>query len=101
MSFIKVANTNEVIPGILKAVEINSTQILLVNLAGNYFALGNICKHRGCPLSAGILRGEVIECACHGSQYNVKTGVIVRGPTKEPESSYEVKVENDQILIKI
>ena len=85
----------------MKEAEADSTQILLVNLANDYFAIGNICSHKGCKLSTGTLTGEVVQCRCHGSQYKVKTGEIVRGPTKKPEPAYEVKVENDQILVKI
>jgi 3-phenylpropionate/trans-cinnamate dioxygenase ferredoxin subunit len=101
MSFVRVTSKSELVPGTMKDVEVNSIQILLVNLDDNYFAIGNICKHKGCKLSMGTLTGEVVQCPCHGSRYNVRTGEIVRGPTTEPEPSYEVKIENDQILVKV
>ncbi len=101
MSFVPVAVKGEVTPGLMKAVQVNSTHILLINLAGDYYAIGNICKHQGCPLSAGILMGEIIVCACHNSRYNVKTGAVVGGPATEPEPTYEVQVDRDQILVKL
>ena len=79
----------------------DSIHVLLVNVADNYFAIGNVCKHMGCRLSSGVLRGDVVECPCHGSRYSVKTGENVRGPTTKSEPTYEVKVENDQIFVKV
>ncbi len=100
MSFVKVAEKDELSPGTMKGAKANSTHVLLVNLDGSYYAIGNICKHMQCELSGGTLKGEVITCPCHGSQYNVKTGAVVRGPTKAPEPAYEVKVEGEQVLVK-
>jgi 3-phenylpropionate/trans-cinnamate dioxygenase ferredoxin subunit len=53
----------------------------------------------GCELSYGLLNGENVTCACHGSVFNVKTGSVVRGPAKKPTPTFEVKVEGDQILV--
>ena len=39
--------------------------------------------HQACPLSEGYLEGEVLECGCHGSTYNVKTGEVLQGPAQE------------------
>ena len=101
MSFVRVASKGELAPGTMKGVEANSTRILLVNLGDNYFAIGNVCKHMGCKLSSGVLAGEVVQCPCHGSRYKVRTGEIVRGSTTKPEPAYEVKVENDQIFVRV
>jgi hypothetical protein len=57
MSFIRVASTRDVEPGVMKAVTADSTEILLVNLGGSYFAIGNVCRHMGCRLSMGTLSG--------------------------------------------
>lgn len=101
MSFVEVTSKNELGLGMMKAVTAKNTNILLLRLDDGFFAIGNICKHRGCQLSEGVLSEGVVECPCHGSRYNAKTGAIVKGPTKQPEPSYEVKVENDQILVKL
>ena len=86
-------------PNTMKAVNVNGKPILLVNLNGTYYAIGNICTHMGCPLSKGTLKGENVECACHGSMFNLKTGNAARGPASKAEQKYEVKVENGEIMI--
>lgn len=101
MSFIKVASENEVAPDTMKGVQANEKSILLTNLAGKYYAIGNVCTHRGCKLSSGSLKGEVVHCRCHGSRFEAKTGKVVGGPAANSEPAYEVKVEGDQILVKV
>ena len=86
-------------PGKMKSIEINGKSILLVNLNARYYAIGNICTHMGCRLSDGTLTGETVQCPCHGSIFNVTTGAVVRGPAQDPEQSYPLKIEQDQVLV--
>jgi nitrite reductase/ring-hydroxylating ferredoxin subunit len=99
MTPIKLASTTDLKPNQMKAVDADGTSILLVNLAGAFYAIGNKCTHMGCALSRGTLKGDTVQCACHGSVFNVKTGEVVRGLAKKPEPNYELKISGDQILI--
>jgi nitrite reductase/ring-hydroxylating ferredoxin subunit len=84
----------------MKAVNANGKPILLVNLEGVFYAIGNTCTHMGCPLSKGTLKGENVECVCHGSMFNLKTGEVARGPAAKAETKYDVRVEDGKILVK-
>jgi len=99
MDFVSVASVSDLEPEEMMAVNANGKAVLLVNLNGTFYAIGNICTHMGCPLSKGTLKGEVVECVCHGSTFDLKTGKVVRGPAEKPELKYEVKVENGKILV--
>jgi nitrite reductase/ring-hydroxylating ferredoxin subunit len=99
MALIKLASTADLKPNQMKEVKANGASILLVNLDGAFYAIGNKCTHRGCALSRGMLKGSNVECPCHGSTFDVKTGSIVRGPAQKPEPKYELKIEKDQVLI--
>jgi 3-phenylpropionate/trans-cinnamate dioxygenase ferredoxin subunit len=99
MPLVNVASTSELKPDEMKAVNVNGKPVLLVNLNGTYYAIGNTCTHMGCPLSKGTLKGEIIECVCHGSTFDLKTGKVMRGPAEKPEQKYDVKVENGKVLI--
>jgi len=101
MGFVKAASTKELGPNKLKGVEAGGKPIFLVNLEGKFYAIGNICTHMGCMLSDGVLKGESVQCPCHGSVFDVKTGKAVNGPAKKPEPVFQVKVEGDQILINV
>jgi nitrite reductase/ring-hydroxylating ferredoxin subunit len=99
MTIVNVASASDLKPDEMRAVNANGKAVLLVNINGTYYAIGNICTHMGCPLSKGTLKGENVECVCHGSTFALKTGKVVRGPAEKPELKYEVKVENGKILI--
>ena len=101
MGFVKLASINDVKPNHMKSIKVNDKQILLANLNGNYYAIGNICTHMGCMLSNGTLQGNAVECSCHASTFDLTTGNVVGGPAIKPEPKYELKTENNQILINL
>jgi nitrite reductase/ring-hydroxylating ferredoxin subunit len=101
MDFVKAALKKDIPIGKMKAVEVAGVTVLLANIAGEYYALGNKCTHRGCKLSNGVFDGETVKCPCHKSVFNVKTGEVVHGPASKPEPKYAVKVEEEQLLISI
>jgi glycine betaine catabolism B len=98
--FIKVAETRDIQSTKMKAVEVACENICLVNVEGKYYAIGNICTHEGGPLAEGTLEGYEVECPWHGSKFDIRTGKVTRPPANEPESTYEVKVEGNDILIR-
>ena len=100
MSFVIVASVTDLKINQMKPVNANGNPILLVNIEGNYYAIGNKCTHMQCTLTNGELKGETVQCPCHGSKFNVKTGKVIGGPAALPEPKYDVKVENGKILIK-
>jgi len=101
MDFVKAALKKEIAAGKMKAVGVTGVSVLLANVAGEYYAIGNKCTHRGCKLSSGTLDGETVKCPCHKSVFNVKTGEVLHGPASKPAPKYAVKVEEEQILISI
>ncbi len=85
----------------MMGVEAESKMILLVNIGGAYYAIGNRCTHMGCMLSDGTLERETVKCLCHGSIFDLKTGNVTKPPARQPEPVYEVKVDGDQILVNV
>jgi ferredoxin-NADP reductase len=67
---------------------------------GKVYALDAVCSHEGGPLEEGTLNGFEIECPWHGSKFDVRTGEVRSPPADTPQSVYEVKVENNDILIR-
>ena len=75
------------------------TRITLANVAGTLFAIDDTCTHRGCSLGDGKLDGSTIQCACHGSRFDVTSGAVVRGPAEDPVRSYPVHVANGDVQV--
>lgn len=99
MTFVKVANSFP--PGEKANAKVKGKDVMIVNLDEKYYALDNKCTHRGCKLSNGVLKGGNIECPCHGSIFDIKTGKVIKGPAKNPATSFKVKVQGEEILIDI
>ena len=69
--------------------------VAVFNVAGSFCATQAKCTHRGGPLNEGKLDGSTVTCPWHGSQYNVCTGAVLRGPATEPAKTYRVVVEGE------
>ena len=65
------------------------------NVAGELCATQAKCTHMGGPLGKGVLDGSTVTCPWHGSQFNVCTGAVMRGPAREPLKTYRVSLEGD------
>jgi 3-phenylpropionate/trans-cinnamate dioxygenase ferredoxin component len=101
MTLTRADEAKNLAEGSMAGVILGDKDILVVNTGGTLYAIGNICTHRGCRLSTGTLLGDRVQCRCHGSVFNVKTGEVVNGPAKNPEPVYQVKTENGDVMIDI
>ncbi len=75
--------------------------VVISNIEGRFYAIGDKCTHRGCSISKGKKEGEVVTCPCHGSRFNLKTGAVVRGPAENPEPSFPVRVEGETLIVDV
>jgi len=99
LPFIKAVSAKDLEPGHMMGVEVGGKEILLTNLDGKYYAIGDRCTHLSCMLSDGTLKVTNVTCSCHGSIFDAITGNVVKGPAKKPEPAYETKIEAGQILV--
>lgn len=61
-------------------------------------AVNPTCTHRNCTVSWQSDE-KVLLCPCHNSKFS-PDGQVINGPATEPLPQYEVKVENDSIMVK-
>ena len=99
MSFVKIANVNDVRQGQGKTISVNGVEIALFNIDGNFYAIDNTCPHRGGPLGEGMLDDGIVTCPWHGWKFNVATGKNVSMPVDVKR--FEVKVEGEDVLVDV
>ena len=69
--------------------------VAVFNVAGKFCATQAKCPHSQGPLNEGQLDGSTVTCPWHGSEFNVCTGVVLRGPAVDPLKTYRVVVEDE------
>lgn len=98
----KVAKLSELKDSEVKGVKVNGEEIAIYRVGNEVFATSDICTHAECVISENYdVQGEEVECTCHGSKFNVKTGENTVPPAAEPLKTYPTKIEGDNILVEV
>jgi 3-phenylpropionate/trans-cinnamate dioxygenase ferredoxin component len=69
--------------------------VAVFNADGQLCATHARCTHKQGPLSEGTLDGSTVTCPWHGSQFDVCTGAVTRGPAEDRLATYRVTVEGE------
>jgi len=99
LEYVAVAGLDELPMGERLFLEIDGKAIVLFNIAGNLYAIGDVCTHDDGPLGEGELDGHVIVCPRHGARFDVRTGKALTLPAVTPTPSYPVRVQDGMIEI--
>lgn len=60
------------------------------------------CTHQGCTVAPASEDGQdVFACPCHGSHFDVETGVPFGGPAQKPLNRFTATVDGDWVLVKL
>ena len=110
-----VARVGEIPSGERLMVDIEGKSIGVFNVHGRYVAVLNVCPHELAPVCLGRVsgttltsipgewiwgrEGEILACPWHGWEFDLLTGSCLTD--KRRLHMYEVKVEDDQIVVMI
>ena len=84
-----------------KLVETEGARVVLVRVGDRVHALGDVCAHKGGPLSEGKLSGTRLACPWHGWMYDVRTGQCMFPGRGAAVPSYTARVEADDVLVEL
>jgi len=99
LEFIPVATTEELHDGERIIFDIAGKSIALFMIAGEYFAIADVCSHDDGPVAEGELLGHEIACPRHGARFDLRTGEVLSLPAVVDIPAYPVRIEGNQILI--
>lgn len=80
-------------PGKAIRVQVDGSPVAIFNVGGQLLAVDARCTHVGGPLDQGRVTGDTVTCPLHGSQFNLRTGAVTRGPAVRPLRVYRARVE--------
>ncbi|HMG11738.1 MAG TPA: Rieske 2Fe-2S domain-containing protein [Gemmatimonadaceae bacterium] len=95
---VRIGSSKDVVPGQMRVFDLQGTKVNVASAGGNLYAFDDTCTHAGCSLARGKLDGTTVTCACHGSQFDVTSGAVLRGPATRPVRSRPVRVEGENLL---
>jgi nitrite reductase/ring-hydroxylating ferredoxin subunit/uncharacterized membrane protein len=84
-----------------KRVEVEGKHVLICRDNGRIFAIGAVCSHAGGPLDQGKIRDGCVQCPWHDSVFDLRDGSIVHGPATQPQTSFETRVRDARIEIRL
>lgn len=87
--------------GTMQMVQVDGTDILVVNNDGRLYAMQGICSHEYFELDKGFLTGDSITCALHLSRFDLETGEALDPPAELPLATYPVVVDDGQIVLEL
>ncbi len=98
---VPVARLDEIPAGTMLMVQVDATDILLVNLDGKIRATQGVCSHEYFELDKGFLTGDTLTCALHLSRFDLQTGDALDPPAELPLQVYPVSIEGDHISLEL
>ena len=97
----RIGKAKDVAAGAMRVFDVAGTRVNVANADGHWHAFDDTCTHAGCSLATGRLEGTTVTCPCHGSQFNVTSGAVLRGPARRPVRSHAVQVEGEDLLVEV
>jgi 3-phenylpropionate/trans-cinnamate dioxygenase ferredoxin subunit len=86
-------------------VELPDVDVAVVRFDDEVYAIEDVCSHAEVALSDGdvdeVDGAPTIECAMHGSCFDLRTGHPTNLPATEPVPVYPVRVEGDDVYVDI
>jgi nitrite reductase (NADH) small subunit len=98
MGFMRVARKDEIPEGSIREFQVEGLTVAIANVGDKFYAINNICLHRGGPLGQGTLQGVAVTCPWHGWQYDVTTGKLLTNQTIGVKT-YTIEVRGDNLWI--
>jgi len=96
-------------------VDVNGRSIGVFNVDGKFYAVRNVCPHKGAPICRGTVGGtmlpskpgvfdygyedRVLKCPWHGWEFDLETGECLFGVSNRKAKTYPVEVRGEQVYV--
>jgi 3-phenylpropionate/trans-cinnamate dioxygenase ferredoxin subunit len=92
MPWLPVGPAADIPPGDYAQIEVDATLVAVFNVAGEFYAIDDVCTHDGGELAGGAVEGDVVICPRHGARFCLRTGAALTPPAYEPVRTYETRI---------
>jgi 3-phenylpropionate/trans-cinnamate dioxygenase ferredoxin subunit len=99
VSWKRVAPADSIAPGDYATAELDSGFVAVFNVAGEFFAIDDVCTHDGGGLAGGEVEDHQVICPRHGARFCLRTGQALTPPAYEPVKSYPTRVVDGYVEV--
>jgi len=97
LDFIAVGSVEELKDGDRLFVDIDGKPVVVLKIAGQYYAIADVCSHDEGPVGEGEIEGFEIICPRHGARFDIRSGRVLALPAFVDIPAYPVRIVGDQI----
>lgn len=83
----------------MKRIDLQGSYVGVVNIDGAFFAFTDTCPHDGASLSLGSIEDKVLTCPKDGSQFDLSSGNVLKGPALKRIRTYRIQVRGEELHI--
>ena len=84
------------------AATVAGTELVLARLGDAWYAAEARCTHAGCAFADdATLEDGTIVCSCHGSEFDLASGAVQRGPAEAGLRTFAVRVAGEQLQVEL
>ena len=84
--------------GEVTGARVGGKALALYLLEGQPYCTDDLCPHEDCFFTeVGVVEGEEVECACHGSRFNIRSGENTAPPSTDPIQTFPTRVQEGQV----
>ena len=98
---LRLCGRDDLVPGQARRFDTGGRRIALVRIGDQFYAVDDRCSHEDFSLADGEVWPDEceIECAKHGSTFDLRTGAPCSLPATRPVPVYEVVVVDGQVSV--
>ena len=98
---IRLCSLDDVPLDAARRIELAEIDVAVIRVADEVYAVEDVCSHADFPLSEGEIDGCSIECALHGSRFDLRTGKPSGPPATTPVAVYPVAIIDGDVYIEL
>ncbi len=99
--YVEIGDSDEILNGDRLFIETDQQDIVIFRIAGELFAIDDICSHDDGPLGDGEIEDYQIVCPRHGARFDIRTGEVKSLPAIIDIPAYPVRESGGKIELGI
>ena len=100
---VRVCSVDDVEAGSARRFDVAGNRLAVVRIGDDWYAIDDRCSHAEASLAEGEVWADEceIECPKHGSSFSLKTGEPLTLPATQPQATYSVRIDGDDVLVRV